>query len=81
MPASVLLAPEGKRLAELYAQGYSVPQIAETLGRSRKAIRTGMRHLGMQPRTSAEGLRVWLRLRGKKKQPALNKTNQLRPSP
>jgi hypothetical protein len=64
MPASTLLMPEAKRAVQMHEQGYSQPQIAQALGRSRKAIRTGLRHMGVTPRTSADGYRSWLRLRG-----------------
>lgn len=61
MPASVLTMPEATRAAAMYAQGHSEPEIARTLGRSRKSIRTGLRQIGIKPRTSAEGLRIWHR--------------------
>jgi AraC-like DNA-binding protein len=64
MPASPILMPEALKAADLYAQGYSLPQIAEVVGRSRKTVATGLRMLGHQPRSRTEGYRQWLRLRG-----------------
>lgn len=63
MPASVLLMPEAVKAVQLYEQGYGMPEIADTLGRSRKAIRTGLRHMGVPTRTNAEARRAWLALR------------------
>lgn len=64
MPASVLLITEAKKAVQMHAQGYSQKQIARALGRSRKAVRTGLRHMGVQQRSSADGYRLWLQLRG-----------------
>lgn len=64
MPASVLLITEAKRAVQMYEQGYSQKQIARALGRSRKAVRTGLRHMSVTQRSSDEGYRTWLRLRG-----------------
>jgi hypothetical protein len=64
MPASVLLMPEATKAVQMYAAGHSTPQIAQALGRSRKAIRTGLRQMGVAPRSPANGYRAWLRLRG-----------------
>lgn len=63
MPASVLLMPEAVQAVQMYQQGYGTPEIARTLGRSRKAIRTGLRHMGVQTRTNAEARLAWLALR------------------
>jgi IS30 family transposase len=63
MPASTLLMPEAKKAVAMHEQGYSQPQIAQALGRSRKAIRTGLRHMGVASRSPADGYRAWLRLR------------------
>lgn len=63
MPASVLLMPEAVKAVQLYEQGYGTPSIAQALGRSRKAVRTGLRHMGVPARTSTEGLHAWLALR------------------
>lgn len=60
MPASVMTMPEAKRAAQMYAEGYSQPQVAKTLCRSRKAVRTALRQLGIPMRSSAEGLRARL---------------------
>jgi transposase len=64
--------PEALKAAEMYEQGHSLPQIAAVIGRSRKTIATGLRQLGRQPRTPAEGYRAWLRLRGGKATPRQN---------
>lgn len=64
MPASVMTMPEAARAVQMYREGYSQPQIATALGRSRKAVRTALRQLGVQTRTSADGYRIWLRKRG-----------------
>jgi hypothetical protein len=64
MPAAVLLMPEATKAVQMYAAGHSTPQIAAALGRSRKAIRTGLRQMGVAPRSAADGYRAWLRLRG-----------------
>lgn len=48
----------------MYEQGHSQPQIARALGRSRKAIRTGLRHMGVTTRSRRDGYLAWLRLRG-----------------
>ena len=41
----------------MYQQGYSQPQIAASLNRSRKAVRTVLRQLGVKTRTSSEAWR------------------------
>jgi biotin operon repressor len=64
MPASVMTMPEATKALQLYEAGYSQPQIAAEIGRSRKAVRTAFRQLGVQPRSSTDGYRAWLRLRG-----------------
>jgi biotin operon repressor len=64
MPASVLLITEAHKAVQMHEQGYSQPQIAQAIGRSRKAIRTGLRQMGVAPRSPAEGYRLWLKLRG-----------------
>lgn len=66
MPASVMTMPEAKKAAQMHAEGYSQPQIAKALGRSRSAVRTAFRQLDIQTRNPAEGYRAWLRLRGGK---------------
>ena len=66
MPASVLTMPEATRAAQMHQAGHSELQIAAALGRSRKAVRTGLRQIGVQPRTKGEGYRAWLALRGGK---------------
>lgn len=63
MPASVLLMPEAVKAVQMYRSGYGTPEIAQALGRSRKAIRTGLRHMGVPTRTNAEARRAWLALR------------------
>lgn len=65
MPASVMTMPEAKKAAQMYEEGYSQPQIAQEIGRTRKAVRTAFRQLGIQPRSSAEGYRLWLAKQGK----------------
>jgi DNA-binding NarL/FixJ family response regulator len=57
MPASVMTMPEAKKAVQMYAEGYSQPQIAAHLNRSRKAVRTALRQLGVKPRTLAEAWR------------------------
>ena len=64
MPASPILMPEAMKAAELYAKGHSMSQIALVVGRSRKTVATGLRQLGLDARTTTEGYREWLRLRG-----------------
>jgi DNA-binding NarL/FixJ family response regulator len=54
MPASVMTMPEATKAVQLHALGYSQPQIAQELGRSRKAVRTAFRQLGVKQRTNAE---------------------------
>ena len=58
MPAIKTTMPEARKAAHLYAQGLSQPQVAATLGRSRKSIRTALRHLGVEPRDASAAQRV-----------------------
>jgi len=64
MPASVMTMPEAKRAVEMHAEGFSQPQIAAALNRSRKAVRTAFRQLGVQQRSRAEGLRERIKQAG-----------------
>ena len=68
MPASVLLMPEAVKAVQLYEQGYGTPEIAQALGRSRKAIRTGLRHMGISTRTNADARKAWLATRDERRQ-------------
>lgn len=64
MPASVMTMPEASKALQMHEAGHSQPQIAAALGRSRSAVRTALRQLGVAPRTPTEGYRAWLQLRG-----------------
>lgn len=64
MPASVMTMPQAKVAVQMHRDGYSQPQIAAALNLSRSAVRTGLKHMGVHPRTQAEGYRSWLLLRG-----------------
>ncbi len=64
MPASQMTMPEATRAAQMHREGYSQKQIAQALDRSRKAIRSALRQLGVQQRSRGEGYRTWLALRG-----------------
>jgi IS30 family transposase len=66
MPASTVTMPEARHVAKLYGMGYSQTQIARSLGRSRSAIRTALRLLGIPTRTPTAGYRAWLARRGGK---------------
>lgn len=59
MPASSLLMPEARKAAELYAQGYSMEQTAAKIGRSRKVVATGLKHMGVKTRPLTEGAALW----------------------
>lgn len=72
MPASVMTMPEASRALDLYGKGYSQPQIAKEIGRSRKAVRTAFRQLGVSPRSRGDGYRAWLRLHGGKRAPRVS---------
>lgn len=61
MPTTVLTMPKARLAARLYEQGYSQPQIASVLGRSRNAVRTALRHMNVQCRDPAEGVRARIR--------------------
>lgn len=58
MPASRTTMPEAKKAAALYLAGKSQPAVAAELGKSRKAVRTALRHLGVQARNGADAQRV-----------------------
>jgi DNA-binding NarL/FixJ family response regulator len=58
MPASVLTMPEATKAVRLYAKGDGTPAIAAALGRSRKAVRTALRQLGVRPRSLSEATRA-----------------------
>ena len=60
----LMTMPQAKRAVQMHRDGFSQPQIAAALNLSRSAVRTGLKHMGIQPRTQAEGYRAWLRLRG-----------------
>ncbi len=64
MPASVMTMPEATRARQMHERGMSQPQIAQALGRSRKAVRTAFKQLGIEQRSPADGYREWLRARG-----------------
>lgn len=50
MPASTMTMPEARRAAQLYESGLSQPEVAKRLQRSRKAVRTALRRLGVELR-------------------------------
>jgi hypothetical protein len=54
----LLTMPEATKAAQMYRQGLSHPQVARELGRSRKAIRTALRLLGVPARNASEAQRV-----------------------
>lgn len=58
MPASVMTMPEATKAVQMYQAGHGQPEIAAALQRSRKAIRTAFRQLGVQTRDRAEAQRV-----------------------
>lgn len=68
MPASVLLMPEAVKAAQMYRSGYGTPEIAQALGRSRKAIRTGLRHMGVPTRAASDARMAWLALHDERRQ-------------
>lgn len=63
MGASVMTMPEATRAVQMYAEGYSQPQIAKALGRTRTAVRTAFKQLGVKQRTPTEGVREWVKRR------------------
>lgn len=63
MPASVMKMPEARKAVQMYQEGFSQPQIAQAVGRSRKAVRTALAQLGVKPRTPTEGYLAWLEQR------------------
>ena len=60
----LMTMPQAKRAVQMHRDGHSQPMIAAALGLSRSAVRTGLRYMGVHPRTQAEGYRSWLLLRG-----------------
>jgi hypothetical protein len=64
MPASKTTMPEALTIAKLYEQGYGTKRIAAATAKSRKAVRTALRHLGVQMRDLKEARRAELALKG-----------------
>lgn len=58
MPASVMTMPEATKAVQMYQSGASQPEIAEALRRSRKAVRTALRQLGVPARSASDAQRV-----------------------
>jgi hypothetical protein len=58
MPASVMTMPEAVKAKTMYEQGHGQPEIARALNRSRKAVRTAFRQLGIEVRSRAEAQRA-----------------------
>lgn len=54
MPASVMTMPEARKAIDLYQQGLSQPAVAQAIKRSRKAVRTAFRQLGVQMRDASQ---------------------------
>jgi IS30 family transposase len=48
---------EDERAAELYRIGWSQPEVARVMGRSRKAVRQALKRMGVPTRTSKSGQR------------------------
>jgi ParB-like chromosome segregation protein Spo0J len=64
---------EDERAAELYGLGFSQPEVAGALGRSRKAVRNALRRMEVSPRNPAQGQREWIerqRVKDNRKKPA-----------
>lgn len=64
MPFPQMAPHEDDRAAELYALGFSQPEVAGIMNRSRKAVRQALKRKGIQPRTSPDGYREWIRRAG-----------------
>jgi ParB-like chromosome segregation protein Spo0J len=63
---------EDERAAELYELGFSQPEVAGALGRSRKAVRQALKRMGVPIRTSQQGQREWIdrqRVKDNRKRP------------
>jgi hypothetical protein len=57
---------EDQRAAELYRLGFSQPEVARVIGRSRKAVRQALARSSIAPRSRADGYREWIaRARGR----------------
>lgn len=52
---------EDERIAELYEMGFSQPEVARAVGRSRQAVRQALRRTGVPVRTSKQGQHEWLK--------------------
>ena len=51
---------EDERAADLYRIGFSQPEVARVIGRSRKAVRQALNRMNVKPRSSKAGQREWI---------------------
>jgi hypothetical protein len=51
---------EDEQIAELYSFGYSQPEVARRVGRSRMAVRRALKRQGIESRTPKQAQREWL---------------------
>jgi IS30 family transposase len=66
---------EDDQIAELYAFGYSQPEVARRVGRSRNAVRRSLKRQGIEPRQPKAAQREWLdaqRVKDVRKKPAIS---------
>jgi hypothetical protein len=54
MSASTVTMPEATVIRQMYESGHGTPAIAVTVGRSRKAVRTALRQLGVELRSRSQ---------------------------
>jgi hypothetical protein len=72
MPFPQMSKAEDERAAELYSLGFSQPEVAGALRRSRKAVRQALRRMGVQARSPHAGQREWIarqRVKDNRKKP------------
>jgi IS30 family transposase len=51
---------EDEQIAELYSFGYSQPEVARRVGRSRTAVRRALKRQGIEARSPKQAQREWI---------------------